>query len=170
LLQAIQENLTMSPEDESVLHLMSTPIVVLDPNTNVGEMLRVSERLSIHHFPLVNERGLLGVVCTCDVEGARPEQALWEFARRAPITVGPDASAREAARYMMRERVGSVIVVDDDGLWGILTRDDLAETVPTLMQHLHCVHCSSRQHLRPGPGHTMVCPSCAERELRTGND
>ena len=160
----------MNPEYEPVSHLMSTPIVAIDPSTEVGEMLRLSESLSIHHFPLVDESGLFGLVCTCDIEGARPEQAVALFARRSPVTVRPAASAHEAATRMMSECVGSVLVVDDDGVWGILTRDDLAETVPELMQHLHCVYCSSRQHLRPAPGHTLICPSCAERELSTGND
>jgi len=160
----------MDPQYEVVSHLMSTPIVALDPKTGVGEMLRLSESLSIHHFPLVDDAGLCGIICTCDVEGARPEQAVSLFARRAPVTVRPEATAQEAAMHMMLERVGSVVVVDDDGVWGILTRDDLAETVPELMQHHHCIHCSSRKHLRPGPAHSLICPSCAERERATGND
>ena len=160
----------MNARDESVSHLMSTPIVVLDPKTDVGEMLRLSQSLGIHHFPLVDSAGLFGLVCTCDVEGARPEQALSQFARRAPVTVHPQASAHEAAARMTLEGVGSVLVVDDEGIWGILTRDDLAETVPELMQDLHCIHCSSRQHLRAGPGHTFICPNCAARDLRSGND
>ena len=160
----------MNSSDELVLHLMSTPVVALDPKTAVGELLGLSESLGIHHFPLVNEAGLFGVVCTCDLVGARPEQAVSLFARRSPVTVGPEATAHEAATHMMLERVGSVVVVDDEGVWGILTRDDLAETVPELMQHIFCIHCSSRQHLRPGPGHTLICATCAELILCTGND
>jgi len=152
-------------DDELVSQLMSTPVIALDPNADVGELLQLSENLSIHHFPLVNEGGLFGVVCTCDVVGARPEQAVSLFARRAPITVRPEATAREAAAYMALNDVGSVVVADDDGIWGILTRDDLAETVPELMKDLHCLYCSSRQHLRPAPGHTLICPSCAAERL-----
>ena len=160
----------MKPRDELVSHLMSTPVVALDPKTNVGEMLRLSESLRIHHFPLVDSAGLFGIVCTCDVDGARPEQAVSQFAHRTPITVSPEARAHEAAARMMLQGVGSVVVADDDGVWGILTRDDLAETVPELMRNVHCKHCSSRQHLRPGPGHTLICPSCAARELGSGHD
>ena len=153
----------MNPEDELVSHLMSTPIVAVDPMTDVGELLRLSESLGIHHFPLIDAAGLFGIVCTCDVEGARPEQAVSLFARRLPVTIRPEASAREAATCMKLRCVGSVLVADDEGVWGILTRDDLAETVPELMRDVHCIHCSSRQHLRPGPGHTLICPSCAAR-------
>ncbi len=120
----------MNREDELVSHLMSTPIVALNPRVEVGELLRLSQSLNIHHFPLVNDDGLFGVVCTCDVAGARPEQAVSQFARRAPVTVRPEATAREAAAQMAHMGVGSVLIADDEGVWGILTRDDLAEAVP----------------------------------------
>src|SRR5438132_549354 len=106
----------MNPEEELVSHLMSTPVVALDPQTNVGELLRLSQSLRIHHFPLVDQAGLFGVVCTCDVVDARPEQAVAQFARRAPVTVRPESTAREAAAQMARQSVGSVVVSDDEGV------------------------------------------------------
>src|SRR3954463_341260 len=42
LLSAAQESTAMNPQDEAVLHLMSTPVVALSPKTDVGEMLRLS--------------------------------------------------------------------------------------------------------------------------------
>jgi len=150
-------------KDELVLHSMSTPVVALDPNTEVAEVLRTSERLGIHHFPLIDAAGLFGLVCTCDLEGAPPAQAVSRFARRDPITVPPRAKLHEAAARMMRLGVGSVLVADEEGVWGILTRDDLAAQVPELMQAISCVSCGSRQHLRLGPGHTLICPACTER-------
>ena len=158
------------PRDERVSYLMSTPVVSLDPKTTVGELLQTAERLSIHHFPLVDGAGLFGLVCTCDVEGARPEQAVSQFVHRAPVTVPPEAKAHEAAARMMRQGVGSVLIADAEGVWGILTRDDLAETVPELMQTIHCRSCSSRQHLQPGPHHTLVCPACAGHDLVSDGD
>jgi CBS domain-containing protein len=160
----------MNARDELVSHLMSTPVVSVDPKTHVEEVLRLSESLGIHHFPLVDIAGLFGIVCTCDLEGARPEQAVSQFARRAPVTVPPQAKAHEAAARMMRQGVGSVVVADEEGVWGIITRDDLAVTVPELMQAVHCESCPSRQHLRLGPGHTLLCPTCAARALANDAD
>lgn len=157
----------MKPENEPVLHLMSTPVVALDPDADVGELLRLSERLSIHHFPLVDDSGLTGLVCTCDLENARPGQRVSQFARRAAVTVRPDAEARQAAAHMLLQGVGSVVVADDDGVWGILTRNDLADAVPGLMQDQRCIHCSSRRHLRPAPNHTLICPACDARAKRS---
>ncbi|HYQ42379.1 MAG TPA: CBS domain-containing protein [Polyangiaceae bacterium] len=157
----------MNPESEPVLHLMSTPVVALDPDANVGELLLLSRRLSIHHFPLVDASGLVGLVCTCDLEGARPEQRVSKFARRAAVSVRPDAMAHEAAAHMLLQGVGSVVIADEEGVWGILTRDDLAEAVPELMRDQHCLHCAGRRHLRPGPNHTLICPACEARTRRT---
>jgi predicted transcriptional regulator len=98
------------------------------------------------------------------LDGARPDQPVYQFAHREPVTVPPEAKAHEAAARMMRQGVGSVVVADHEGVWGILTREDLAETVPELMRSIHCQSCGTRKHLRPGPGHTLLCPACATRE------
>jgi len=148
---------------------MSTPVVTLDPEAKVGELLLLSQRLSIHHFPLVDESGLVGLVCTCDLEGARPEHRVSKFARRAAVSVRPDAMAHEAAAHMLLQGVGSVVIADEEGVWGILTRDDLAEAVPELMRDQRCIQCGSRKHLRSGPNHTLVCPACDARAGRTSS-
>jgi len=43
-----------------------------------------------------------------------------------PVTIGPDASIKDVARKMRTERVGSILVVDEEGkLRGIITERDL---------------------------------------------
>jgi len=159
----------MNPECEPVLHLMSTPVVALDPDADVGELLLLSQRLNIHHFPLVDASGLVGLVCTCDLEGARPDHHVSRFARRAAVSIRPDATAREAATHMLLQGVGSVVVADEEGVWGILTRDDLADAIPRLMQDQCCIHCGTRKHLRPGPNHTLTCPACGGQARHTSS-
>ncbi|PKO90490.1 MAG: cyclic nucleotide-binding protein [Betaproteobacteria bacterium HGW-Betaproteobacteria-12] len=44
---------------------------------------------------------------------------------RAPVCTSPEASIREAARHMSRERVSALLVVDEGGLLGIVTDRDL---------------------------------------------
>ncbi len=123
----------MNPQYEPVCYLMSTPAVTLDPDSNVGELLRLSESLSIHHFPLVDASGLFGLVCTCDVEGAQPEQKVALFARRSPATVRPEVLTQEATRHLIAQGVDSLVIADEEGVWGIVTREDLAAAVPNLM-------------------------------------
>jgi len=153
----------MSDSEESVYQLMSTPIVSIDPRTHVGEAMALSETLGIHHFPLVGAEGLFGMVCTCDLEGARPEQAVSQFAHRHTVMVKPNSTAYDAAARMLTYGVGSVVVADDEGLWGIITREDLAETTPELMLHAHCSACRTRQHLRRDPNGAYLCAKCRAR-------
>lgn len=49
--------------------------------------------------------------------------------RRAPVSVGPDATVLDAARLMTDERISSVLVTDGDRLVGILTDRDLRARV-----------------------------------------
>jgi len=154
----------MNPKYEPISHWMSTPVVTLDPNTRVDELLQLAESLGIHHFPLVDASGLLGLVCTCDVERAPPEQAVAQFARRSPVTVRPEAMTHEATEQLIAHEVGSVVVADEEGVWGIVTRADLAAAVPELMQDVHCAYCQANEHLQPGAAHTWICRSCAARD------
>jgi CBS domain-containing protein len=54
------------------------------------------------------------------------ERPLGEFARRTPVTVGPDAPLADALARMHDKRIGSILVVDAAGAAaGILTRHDI---------------------------------------------
>ena len=45
--------------------------------------------------------------------------------QRTPVTLTPDASARDAAELMCRENIGSVLVVETERLQGIFTERDV---------------------------------------------
>jgi CBS domain-containing protein len=49
--------------------------------------------------------------------------------QRPVVSVGPDASVRQAARQMREHVIGSVIVTDGDRLAGILTERDVLHAV-----------------------------------------
>ncbi|MFP8777668.1 putative nucleotidyltransferase substrate binding domain-containing protein [Hydrogenophaga sp. RWCD_12] len=49
--------------------------------------------------------------------------------RRAPITLSPQTSIREAARIMSEQRVSSVLIVEQDLLFGLITDRDLRNRV-----------------------------------------
>jgi CBS domain-containing protein len=49
--------------------------------------------------------------------------------QRPVVSVGPDASVRQAARQMREHVIGSVIVTDGDRLAGILTERDVLRAV-----------------------------------------
>jgi CBS domain-containing protein len=58
------------------------------------------------------------------------QSPLAEHCRRAPLTVPPDTSLRQALQLMHTGRIGSVLVGGDDGaVQGILTRHDVLDRV-----------------------------------------
>lgn len=54
---------------------------------------------------------------------------LMDLVSRSPVTVSPVATVAEAARKMKERKVGSVIVVDEGTVVGILTDRDIAMSI-----------------------------------------
>lgn len=54
---------------------------------------------------------------------------LIDLVNRSPVTVSPVATVAEAARKMKERKVGSVIVVDEGAVIGILTDRDIAMSI-----------------------------------------
>ena len=46
-----------------------------------------------------------------------------------PISIGPDATVQDAARLMMKHKIGCLPVLEDDRLVGIVTETDMLQVV-----------------------------------------
>lgn len=149
-----------------VCELMHQPVVTVGPGARVDEVMDLARREGVHHFPIVKRGKLLGLVCTCDLADARPELHVIQLARRQVVTALPDCRAEEAARLMGEHAVGSVVIANGDGVWGILTRSDLAHAggnLAGLIAEAACSVCGATRHLRPGPNASLLCVQCEER-------
>jgi acetoin utilization protein AcuB len=156
----------MSAITTMVSQLMRQPLVTAGPGASVEEVELLARTKGIHHVPIVQRGKLLGIVCTCDLKGARPNLRALQLARRNVVTAQPDSTAAEVARLMIDNAVGSVVVSNRDGLWGIVTRGDFEHADSALADLLalrQCAACKSARHLRPGPGETLLCAACADR-------
>jgi CBS domain-containing protein len=81
-------------------------------------------------FPLVGDAGeLVGLLTRRDLlaPAADPDAPLERLVTRRPLTVSPDATLRDAADIMVRERVGRLPVVAAGRLVGIVSRSDLLD-------------------------------------------
>ncbi len=124
-------------------------VMTKDPVTAEPEApLRVAKALmqtkAIRHLPVVDEGGrLLGILTDRDIEHAAFIPALAEHFGTAPqmlkaprvrdvmtwsvVTIQPEATLAQAGLTMFQRRIGSLPVVEDGKLVGILTgRDVLA--------------------------------------------
>jgi H+/Cl- antiporter ClcA len=89
-------------------------------------------------FPVLDDAGrLVGVVTRRDLLGAAPDDdTVGSHVARPAVTIGPDASLREAADRMVEHRVGRLPVVDERGaLLGIVTRSDLLDAHQHRLEH-----------------------------------
>jgi len=139
----------------NVRDVMTTPVVTVEPATQLKDVARVLAEHRISGVPVVDPGGaVLGVVTEADFlvkgQGTRGAVARRRFAwllgespaaraqleklaatnageaMTAPaITTGPDHGITDAARMMTERRVNRLPVVDDGRLVGIITRADI---------------------------------------------
>jgi CBS domain-containing protein len=120
----------------SLAELMSMPAIAIGPDARTAEVLELAAAHAIHHFPIMQEAVLIGLVCVSDLETAALDSHVIHKAWRHVVTAAPQSSADDAARLMRLHGVNSVVVADEGGVWGIVTRDDLLEADPELARLL----------------------------------
>ena len=156
----------MQPSQASVSEHMSLPVVTIAPDARAADVLALAQTKGVHHFPIVEEGKLVGIVCTCDLQELGADAKVLQVAWRHVITLRPGDSVSDAARLMALHGVGSIVVSDEGGVCGIVTRAELIRADPELDRLLleaRCVACGARSHLRPGPQGQCLCQSCQAR-------
>ncbi|HWO12229.1 MAG TPA: chloride channel protein, partial [Polyangiaceae bacterium] len=109
-------------------------VVTLGADQCVGDvrawLAAEGSRQHHHGFPVLDPgAAVVGVVTRRELLDPSGDLAatLATLVRRPAVVIHPDASLREAADVMVRERVGRLPVVDAGRLLGIVTRSDLLE-------------------------------------------
>jgi acetoin utilization protein AcuB len=162
----LEQEATMQTSQTAISELMSLPVVTVGPNARAQEVLALANAKGVHHFPIVEHDKLLGIVCTCDLQELSPSASVLQVAWRHVVTLDPQGSITEAAHLMALHGVGSIVVANERGVCGIVTREDLVRREPQLDQlfaDAHCAACGARKHLRPGPDGQCICQSCQAR-------
>jgi acetoin utilization protein AcuB len=157
--------------NQTVSGSMSLPVVTIGPDAQVQEVLALADAKGFHHFPIVAAGKLVGIVCTCDLQELSPEARVLQAAWRFVVTVPHDSVLSDAARLMALHGVGSIVVMDDGQVGGIITRADVVRAAPELEQLLslaRCAACGTRCHLRPGPDGHCICQDCQARARDNG--
>jgi len=142
---------------------MSRPLFVITPDTTCSRVLLAAEERAIHHFPIVERGSLVGFVCTCDLRGCDPNACVMRFAWKQVVSVSPRCGVVDAARLMLLNQVGSLVVADHLGAHGIITSEDLRQLdarAYAILEFARCTKCGAGAHLRPGPGGAPICVKC----------
>lgn len=131
-----------------VRDVMSTKLTTIAPTGTCFEAVQRMHMGRIHHLPVIAAADrLVGIVTDRDLRhhlfspavfpvlGVTPVDTLLGAMRVSDVmvtdvvTVRPDQSLGEAARLMMTRRVGSLPVVEEGRLVGILTETDMLRTI-----------------------------------------
>lgn len=134
----------MSSFSQPVTEYMTREVESVSPESRLPDVARRMERLNISSVPVLDQRGLVGVVSRTDLlrvgriaaTGGRrataltvPDQRVAEVMTQGVLVVGPRTELAVAAGMMHRERVHRLYVVDDARLVGVLSTLDLAAAV-----------------------------------------
>lgn len=137
-----------------VKDVMTKQPITIDADAPVGTALDVMRTKRIRHLPVVDEAGaLVGIVTDRDLRHAALAPALQEYLsvrahRRARqlggtlenlrvrdvmtwalVTTGPEAPLLSAALIMFESRVGSLPVLENGRLVGLLTEQDVLKAL-----------------------------------------
>ena len=136
-----------------VRDLMTADPIVSKADVTVEHILALMQKASIRHIPIVDEKGLFGVISDRDlmflhglpgVIDSIDEQDVRQVLEapvslvmksrflvdRDVVTVGEDAPVREAVNILVASKVGALPVVDDDDqVVGVLSPIDILRWV-----------------------------------------
>jgi acetoin utilization protein AcuB len=128
---------------------MKQPVLTVSPDSPIHEALSLMKRQDFHHIPVLENGELVGIVANEDLVFASPSPAtslsIWEMSyllsqitvrevmTKNVITVDEDTPIEEAALLMAEHKIGSIPVMRDDLLVGIITETDLFNLFPELL-------------------------------------
>jgi acetoin utilization protein AcuB len=123
--------------------IMNRKVVTVDTHASLRQAQRILDRHNIRHLFVMDGKRLVGIVTDRDLRKAAPsskspltasereefmdELKVVEVMSRKLIEASPSTTVREAAKVMVREKIGCLPVVDGNALVGIVTEIDLLE-------------------------------------------
>ena len=127
-----------------VSELMTRKLITVGPLDSVEGAVRLLRQRGVRHLLVMKEGRLVGILSDRNIKRAmdpgKPKKKLLnigglffllepilvrEIMTRDPVTIGPDATAQEAAAIMVAERFGALPVERDGETIGIVTETDL---------------------------------------------
>jgi len=131
------------PSAVGVREVMTARVQTLGMDNSIHEAARLFEREHFHHVVILERGRIFGVISDRDIlktlspflgqvtlerpqDVATKRKPIHQIMTRKPVTISVNASASEAARMMLSERVSCLPVVNDEGkLVGIVSMRDL---------------------------------------------
>ncbi len=123
--------------------------VTVAPDASFRHAMTLIRQKGIRHLPVVEDGRLVGIVTDRDIRQTSPSPAtslaihelhyllekvtVREVMTRKVISVTPDTPIEEAARLMLRHKIGGLPVLEGEKLVGIITETDLLQAFVEVM-------------------------------------
>jgi acetoin utilization protein AcuB len=124
---------------------MSETVLAVETTDSIGIARHIMAKHRVNQLPVVENDRVIGIITDRDVRDAYPTsmmidrgKAIDRFADAITVdevmshnvfTVGPETSLAEAVELLRRHRIGSLPVVKNKKLVGIITRSDILDFV-----------------------------------------
>ncbi|GLR64907.1 CBS domain-containing protein [Marinospirillum insulare] len=106
------------------------PITVTE-DTAIDELMMLMEGAGVRHLPVVGQGQVVGIISDRDIrlfsglsDAEKYQVNAGDIMSANPLTLDCTTPLEEVALIMSDKKVGSVIVVEDDQLYGIFTATD----------------------------------------------
>ncbi|AEH51703.1 CBS domain-containing protein [Pseudothermotoga thermarum] len=133
-----------------VKDVMTKNVVTISPEASFFDAMDLMRQKNVRRLPVVKENGeVVGIITEKDLFKASPSQAttldMWEMTsllsklkvkqimKREVIHVHPDTPIEEAAKLMADNKIGSLVVLKEGKLVGIITETDIFKVFITML-------------------------------------
>ena len=120
--------------------IMTTNVVTIPSSASINDAKRIMEAHRFQRLPVVDKGKLVGIVTARRLENVSPSKAtsltVWELSyllnttpvkeimEKNVITVSPDMTAEEAVALAQSHKVGTLVVLEDSHVVGVVTTND----------------------------------------------
>ncbi len=124
-----------------VKDIMTTNVITVSPETTFYEAMEIIRAKGVRRLPVVKDDKVIGIVAEKDLLKASPSQAttldVWELTtllsklkvkqimKKDVVHVHPNTPIEEAAKIMADKKIGSLLVMEEEKLVGIITETDI---------------------------------------------
>lgn len=119
---------------KTVMEIASEDVISLDPNMNVKEAAWILSNNGIDGAPVVKNDHIVGILTLLDITktiaNAKEDLKITNLMSKYIVTVNPEMMIAEAIQIMKKNKIGRLIVVDEqERPIGILTKSDILNQI-----------------------------------------
>ncbi|MCX6697967.1 MAG: CBS domain-containing protein [Methanoregula sp.] len=108
---------------------MTADVVHVQIPGNRDDVLKILKRTGISGVPVIKNKKIVGIITRKDLLRNPEETQLGLLMTTKPITIGPGADIREAARLLITHKVRRLPVVEDGILVGLISVADIIHAI-----------------------------------------